>query len=129
MDTIRQRRSNKVMAHPDQPFADQNLQKFFSEQKISLNVQSITSGDLQKYFVGYMVKKKLAPNTINGRVASCKSFFGFLLRNQFIKSNVAENLPFVKAPKDTIATFTNDELLRLLQKPIRRLLQGCETTR
>ena len=102
----------------------QYLQNIYAEQKRPLDVTTVTTSDLQKHFIGYMVSKKLAPHTINGRVSACKAFFKFLFDQRYIKENAAQPLKILKTPKDAIQTFTNAELLALLKQPDQTTFTG-----
>lgn len=71
-----------------------------------------------------MIDKNLAPHTINGRLKSCKAFFAFLFKRNYVSVNVAEKLALVKAPKDMIHTFTHDQVLQLLRMPNQKTFTG-----
>jgi len=100
------------------------MNKSFTEKNQTLNPCSVSLQDLQTYFVGPMINKTLAPHTINGRLKSCKAFFSFLLKHDYVAVNVAEKLTLLKAPKDTIHTFTHDQVLQLLRMPNQKTFTG-----
>jgi len=100
------------------------LLQVLEEQKQSSDFDQITSDTLQRHFLGYMVEKRLAPQTINGRLSCCRIFFRFLHRHGHIPTNPAAVLTSVKAPKDAIATFSHDELVRLLRQPDQSTFTG-----
>ncbi len=102
----------------------QQMNKSFMEKNQTLDPYSVSLQDLQTYFVGSMIDKTLAPHTINGRLKSCKVFFSFLLKHDYVAVNVAENLTLLKAPKDTIHTFTHDQVLQLLRMPNQKTFTG-----
>jgi len=100
------------------------LQNIFAEQNRPFYVTTVTTSDLQKHFIGYMVSKKLAPQTINGRLGSCKAFFKFLFHERYVKENIAQPLKNLRTPKDAIQTFTKAELLTLLKQPDQSTFTG-----
>jgi len=100
------------------------MNKSFIEKNQTLDPYSVSLQDLHTYFVGPMIDKTLAPHTINGRLKSCKAFFSFLLKQDYIAVNVAEKLTLLKAPKDTIHTFTHDQVLQLLRMPNQKTFTG-----
>lgn len=102
----------------------QQMNKSFMEKNQTLDPLAVTHHDLQTYFVGSMIDKALAPQTINGRLKSCKAFFAFLFKHDYVSVNVAEKLALVKAPKDTIHTFTHDQVLQLLRMPKQKTFTG-----
>jgi len=102
----------------------QQMHKNFQDQNQSLNPFTVTFLELQQYFIGYMVNKPLAPQTMNGRIKSCKTFFAFLFKNQFLPHNAAKSLALVKVAKDVIHTFTNDQLLQLIRLPDQKTFTG-----
>lgn len=100
------------------------MDKSFAEQNQAIDPFTVSLLDLQTYFVGVMIDKALAPHTINGRLKSCKAFFSFLLKHDYVQINVAEQLALVKAPKDAIHTFTHDQILQLLRMPNQKTFTG-----
>lgn len=100
------------------------LLQVLEEQQQCADFDQITADNLQRHFLGYMLEKQLAPQTINGRLSCCRIFFRFLHRNGYIPTNPATALTSVKAPKDAIATFSNDELVRLLRQPDQSTFTG-----
>lgn len=102
----------------------QQMNKRFAEKNETFGPTSISFRDLHTYFVGAMIDKALSPHTINGRLKSCKAFFSFLFKHDYVSVNVAEQLALVKAPKDTIHTFTHDQVLQLLRMPNQKTFTG-----
>lgn len=62
----------------------QQMNNSFMEKNQTLNPLAVTHHDLQTYFVGSMIDKALAPQTINGRLKSCKAFFAFLFKHDYV---------------------------------------------
>jgi integrase/recombinase XerD len=100
------------------------VQKVYMNQKLLLDLLSVTANDFQQHVVGYMVDQKLAPNTINGRIKTCKVFFAFLFREHYREQNIAEGLVLLKCPKNQIQTFSNAEMLQLLRQPDQTTFTG-----
>lgn len=100
------------------------LQKTFQLQGVELELSTLTNRDMKTYYVGYMLDKGLASNTVNGRIKSCKAFFKFLFEERYITSNLADELRLVKAEKKMIQTFTKEQLLTLLNRPDRNTFTG-----
>ncbi|MEB3102823.1 tyrosine-type recombinase/integrase [Ferviditalea candida] len=102
----------------------QHMNKSFLEQNQTFDPLTASLHDIQTYFVAAMMDKGLAPHTINGRLKSCKAFFSFLRKHDYVQINVAEQLTLVKARKDTIHTFTNEQILQLLRIPHQKTFTG-----
>ncbi|MEK0315633.1 MULTISPECIES: tyrosine-type recombinase/integrase [Cohnella] len=100
------------------------LLQVLEEQQQCADFDQITADNLQRHFLGYMLGKQLAPQTINGRLSCCRIFFRFLHQHQHIPTNPASALTSVKAPKDAIATFSQNELVRLLRQPDQSTFTG-----
>lgn len=52
------------------------------------------------------------------------NLFRFLHQKQLIEMNPAKELSSIKVPKDAVATFSHDELIRLLQQPDQSTFTG-----
>lgn len=102
----------------------QYLLKVLAQQDQTQDFDHVTADILQNNFLGYMIEQRLAPQTINGRIRCCRIFFRFLRQKQLIPTNPAKELSSIKAPKDAVATFTHDELIRLLQQPDQTTFTG-----
>lgn len=108
-------------------FYEENLihmQKTFQKQEIELEVTTLTNREVKHHYVGYMLEKGLASNTVNGRIKSCKAFFKYLFEEGFIPHNLADELKLVKAEKKMIQTFTKEQLIGLLNRPNRKTFTG-----
>ena len=62
------------------------MQKTFEKQNLDFDVLAMTNRDIKHYYIGYMLAKGLASNTVNGRIKTCKAFFKFLYEEGYIKS-------------------------------------------
>jgi integrase/recombinase XerD len=98
--------------------------KGFSSQSVKLDIQSLTLQNLKQYFLDPMLQKKLATNTINGRIKSCKSFFAFLLQEGYIRHHAAQGLVCLKKEQRMIHTFSKEQILQLLQMPNQETFTG-----
>ncbi|MEX2462542.1 MAG: tyrosine-type recombinase/integrase [Paenibacillaceae bacterium] len=114
--------SRRTIEHYE--YSLQQMNKSFMEQNQILDPLSVSFQDLQSFFVGAMINKALAPHTINGRLKSCKAFFSFLFKHDYVAHNVAEKLALVKVPKDAVHTFTLDQVLQLLRMPNQKTFTG-----
>jgi len=82
------------------------MQKTFEEQNLDFDVLSMTNRDIKHHYIGHMLGKGLASNTVNGRIKTCKTFFKYLFEEGYITHNLADELRLVKAEKKMIQTFT-----------------------
>jgi len=58
--------------------------------------------------------KTLSPFTIQGYVRSLKSFFSWLVREEYLKSNIMTSIPVPKAPSKIVNTFSSEQLKKLI---------------
>lgn len=58
--------------------------------------------------------KSLSPFTIQGYVRSLKSFFSWLVREEYLKSNIMTSIPIPKAPSKIVNTFSSEQLKKLI---------------
>lgn len=100
------------------------MKKAFEEQKRDFDVLALTSREIKHHYIGYMLAKGLASNTVNGRIKTCKAFFKFLFEEGYIQHNLADELKLVKAEKKMIQTFTKEQTLALLNQPNRHTYTG-----
>lgn len=101
-----------------------DFQKAFAEAQIPIDFSTLTYNDIKQYFIGNMLNRKLAGNTINGRIQSCKAFFQFLYREHAIATNLGEQLKLVKTEQKMINTFTKHQVVTLLEQPDRHTFVG-----
>lgn len=102
----------------------QYLQKVFNEQDIPLEFQAVTAKQIKEHFIGYMLDKGLASNTINGRLKSCKAFFNYLYEEKMISHNIANQFNLIIAEKKMIQTLTKEQMIHLLNQPNRNSYTG-----
>ncbi|WP_413299720.1 tyrosine-type recombinase/integrase [Bacillus sp. 1P10SD] len=87
------------------------LKEFLGEDMTSENV---TLEDFRGY-IGYMLhEKELAPMTVNIRIRTMRAFIRFCYTEGYIDTPIHENFKPVKAPEDTLESFTPEEIKRLL---------------
>lgn len=101
-----------------------SLQKALMDKQTQIDLYSITYNDIKHHFIGGMLEQKLAGNTINGRIKSCKAFFAFLYRENLIQNNLAEHFALVKSEKKMISTFSKHQIINLLEQPDRNTFVG-----
>lgn len=58
--------------------------------------------------------KSLSPFTIQGYVRSLKSFFSWLVREEYLDSNIMTSIPVPKAPSKIVNTFSSEQLKKLI---------------
>ena len=68
-------------------------------------------------FIAEQIKKGLNKTTVNRRLASIRSFFKFLCREGYIKSNPAKLVPNPKLPKLLPRFLSVDDVFSLVEKP------------
>lgn len=99
----------KNLAYRTIEFYKQNMitmQKTFEEQNQDFDVLTMTNRDIKHHYIGYMLCKGLASNTVNGRIKTCKAFFKLLYEEGYIKHKMADELRLIKTEKKMIQTFT-----------------------
>jgi len=101
-----------------------DFQKAFVDARIPIDFRTLTCNDIKQYYIGSMLDKKLAGNTINGRIKSCKAFFQFLYREHTTTTNLGEQLQLVKSEQEMISTFTKHQVVMLLEQPNRHTFAG-----
>jgi integrase/recombinase XerD len=76
--------------------------------------ESITLEDFRAY-IGYMLHdKELKPMTVNIRIRTMRAFIRFCYTEGFIENPIHENFKPVKAPEDTLESFTPADIKKLL---------------
>ena len=85
-----------------------------------INKESIESlKDVKKKniheFLYFLSVKNLSSKTVSRKLASVKSFFNFLVKNQIIDNNIAKSVPSPKLDK-RLPTFLNQDQISLLLK-------------
>jgi integrase/recombinase XerD len=87
------------------------LKNFLGEDMTN---ESITLEDFRGY-IGYMLHdKELAPMTVNIRIRTMRAFIRFCYSEGFIDNPIHENFKPVKAPEDTLESFTPTDIKKLL---------------
>ncbi|MEH7085281.1 tyrosine-type recombinase/integrase [Neobacillus drentensis] len=88
-----------------------NIKEFLEENKTNKN---ITVEDIQEY-VGFMLhKKELAPMTVIIRIRIMRAFIRYCFKKGFINEPIHEDFKPIKAPEDTLESFTPDKIRSLL---------------
>jgi integrase/recombinase XerD len=87
------------------------LKDFLGEDMTNKN---ISLEDFQGY-IGYMLHEKdLAPMTANIRIRTMRAFIRYCYNKGYIDEPIHEDFKPVKAPEDTLESFTPSEIKRLL---------------
>lgn len=117
----------KNLAIRSMKFHESNLydfQKAFAEAQIPIDFSTLTCNDIKRHYIGNMRDRKLAGNTINGRIKSCKAFFQFLFREHAVAADLGEQLQLVKTEQKMINTFTKHQIVTLFEQPNRHTFAG-----
>ena len=80
------------------------------------DVNDITKNDLNAY-VESMEAQKFAAATISRNIASLKAFFHYLVKEEIVTEDIAEELKAPKIEKKIPEILTMDEVIRLLDQP------------
>ena len=68
-------------------------------------------------FMGYLYEKNFSATTMRRKLSTLSSFFRFLCREGYLKTNVAKTVPAPRIQNKLPAYFSVDEMFRLLQLP------------
>lgn len=88
----------------------------FMENRGIGDVNDITKDDLNAY-VESMEAQKFAASTISRNIASLKAFFHYLVKEEIVTEDIAEELKAPKIEKKIPEILTMDEVIRLLDQP------------
>lgn len=88
----------------------------FMENRGIGDVNDITKDDLNAY-VESMEAQKFAAATISRNIASLKAFFHYLVKEEIVTEDIAEELKAPKIEKKIPEILTMDEVIRLLDQP------------
>ena len=93
-----------------------DLNEFYNFiNKDSINYpKDVKKKNIHEYLY-YLSVKNLSSKTVSRKLASIKSFFSFLLKNQLVDNNVAKSIPSPKLDKK-LPTFLNQDQISLLLK-------------
>ena len=91
------------------------VQVFMENRGIS-DVKNITADDLEAY-VKSMESQKFAAATISRNIASLKAFYHYLVKEEIVDADVAEDLKAPKIEKKIPEILTMDDVIRLLNQP------------
>jgi integrase/recombinase XerC len=68
-------------------------------------------------FMGYLYEKSFSSASMRRKLSTLSSFFRFLCREGFLKTNVAKTVPAPRTQNKLPAYFSVDEMFRLLELP------------
>ena len=102
------------------------LEKVLGMQGIVVkDCRDLTVKFLREHFVFYMLEELgLKVNTINGRIRSVRGLIQFLFREGYLLKDYSADLAVLKGEKVVIATFSEDEISRLLHQPDQKTYTG-----
>jgi len=94
------------------------------EQKIEASIYHLTAEHFRNHFVQHMINKKYALNTINCRIKSIRRFFTFLNSEGWIEGNPTAGLKTRHGHRPTIHSLSKDQVVLLLDQPIKTIFTG-----
>lgn len=74
--------------------------------------------------MNHLIDQHLAPNTLRGRIATCRAFLKYLWREGILSTNLATDLKPPKRSNQGIFTFTEEQVQAILQQPGRNTFTG-----
>lgn len=90
------------------------LSQYFAGQGIQ-TADQVTITGLNSYIL-FLEKQGRKPATVSRSIASLKAFFHYLMREGFVRENVAEELKAPKVEKKVPAVLSVEETVRLLEQ-------------
>lgn len=115
----------------------QTLDQFHKWYQSGNNVAITT--DLLRHYIDYLTFSKekwddhptnptgavgLAPKSVNNTIKFLRIFFNYMVDERIISYSPAAALQYQKVEKDTFAVFTDEEVVKLLAAPNRRVYTG-----
>ncbi len=94
-----------------------NFLTFLKDNEI-LDINRISKRTIQKFMI-YLSEKNLSPRSISRHLSSLRSFYNFLIFNDFININPMEEIQNPKLPQKIVKYFDEDsinEILDLMEK-------------
>ncbi len=73
--------------------------EFIKSEKMAAGLLQIRNDRVCKNYISYLSSLKLASTSINRKLSSLRSFYEFLLKNNYVKNNFFEEVNAPKAPK------------------------------
>lgn len=93
---------------------ERNLEKITQDRML----ENATTTDLRRFFLHLKRNKAYSPRSLHRKICSLKSFFKFLNKEGYIRSNPAEHIESPKIPKSLPKTISVEEVFKLLSTPI-----------
>lgn len=69
-------------------------------------------------------EKGLSPTSINNTIRYLKAFFNWLISERILSQNPMDGIKFQKEDSDTFEIFTDEDVIKLLEQPNRRVYTG-----
>ena len=89
------------------------FQSYINKESIK-SLHDVKKKNIHEYLY-FLSVKNLSSKTVSRKLASIKSFFNFLVKNQIIDNNIAKSVPSPKLDK-RLPTFLNQDQISLLLK-------------
>ncbi|MYL30746.1 tyrosine-type recombinase/integrase [Halobacillus halophilus] len=91
--------------------------KHLREQDIDPTPSKVTSDIIKKHVILFMKEQGKKTVTINTRLRAIRSYFNFLHREKYLKTNPMYSVKLLKDREAIVDTFTNNQLNDLLRQP------------
>ena len=91
--------------------------KMFERFNVSKPIEETTTVDLRKFLLHLKRERDYSARSLHRKICSLKSFFKFLKKEGFIRSNPTENIESPKIPKSLPKTISEEEAFKLLGTP------------
>ena len=99
--------------------------KLLTQQEVEAMPHRITPQIIEENLIYYMIEDmQLKPNTVNTRLRAIRAFFNFLYKKRHIPLNPMRDSQLLRTKKNNIATFSREQIGRLLSQPDLRTFTG-----
>ncbi len=91
--------------------------KMFNQFNEHKAFENTTTTDLRRFLLHLKRDRDYSARSLHRKICSLKSFFKFLKKEGFVRSNPTENIESPKIPKSLPKTISVEEALKLLETP------------
>ncbi|MDR2822832.1 MAG: tyrosine-type recombinase/integrase [Acholeplasmatales bacterium] len=88
------------------------FQEFLLLNKLALTLKD-ANARTSKFYLEYLIDKKLSPTTINRKISSLKNFYEYLYNSEIVKKNIFSSLKVLKTAKKLPNPLSDNELTNL----------------
>lgn len=86
--------------------------EFLLLNKLALTLKD-ANARTSKFYLEYLIDKKLSPTTINRKISSLKNFYEYLYNSEIVKKNIFSSLKVLKTAKKLPNPLSDNELTNL----------------